>query len=401
MDRSSRVRVSGPLAGLASRFREQLAALGYAPSSAAAHLLLMAHLSRWLDGSGLSPGLLTPRRLDEFLRSNRALGHRFPRSAKGLVPLLSYLRDAGVVPPQPAVVCSSSEELLDRFRLYLARERGLGGGTIVGYVHAAALFLKAVDHAGGRDLGRLSLTDVSGFLLAECGRRSVRSAKSVVSGLRAWLRFLHVADITPVSLSGCVPPVSGWSGTSLPRAMDPASVTALLRSCDRRTAKGRRDFAVLTVMARLGLRVSEVAALELGDIDWRGGQILVRGKASRVERLPLPVDVGQALADYVQHGRPPGEHRGLFLRMVAPHGAVTASALKVIVHAACARVGLPPLGAHRLRHTVASDLLRHGAGLPEIGQVLRHRSIAATAIYAKTDTMALRQLARPWPGGAA
>jgi site-specific recombinase XerD len=223
----------------------------------------------------------------------------------------------------------------------------------------------------------------------------------VVSGLRAWLRFLHVAGMTPVSLAGSVPAVAGWSGTSLPRAMNPTSVKALLGSCDRRTVKGRRDLAVLTVMARLGLRVSEVAALELADVDWRGGQILIRGKASRVERLPLPVDVGQALADYVQRGRPRGEHRELFLRMVAPHGAVTASAVKVIVHAACARVGLPPLGAHRLRHTVASDLLRHGAGLPEIGQVLRHRSIAATAIYAKTNTVALRQLARPWPGDAA
>lgn len=401
MDRSQCVRVVGPLSGFASAFREQLAALGYAPSSAAAHLLLMAQLSRWLEEVGLTSGMLTPQRLDEFLRNNRALGHRFPRSADGMVPLLCYLRGVGVVPPESAAVRSSSEELLDRFRLYLASERGLGEGTIVGYVYAAALFLKAVDHAGGRDLGRLTPLDVSEFLLVECGRRSVGSAKSVVSGLRAWLRFLHVAGITPVSLSGSVPAVAGWSGTSLPRVMNPASVEALLGSCDRRTAKGRRDFAVLTVMARLGLRVGEVAALELADVDWRSGQIMVRGKANRVERLPLPVDVGQALADYVQRGRLRGEHPGLFLRMVAPQGAVTASALKVIVHAACARVGLPPLGAHRLRHSVASDLLRLGAGLPEIGQLLRHRSIAATAIYAKTNTVALRQLARPWPGGAA
>jgi site-specific recombinase XerD len=263
------------------------------------------------------------------------------------------------------------------------------------------LFLKAVGFANGRDLNQVTPADVREFLLAERDRRSVASTKSMVSGLRAWLRFLHVEGITAVPLSGSVPAVAGWSGTCLPRGIDAASVQALLSGCDRRTIKGRRDFAVLLLMSRLGLRVGEVAALTLADIDWRGGQILIRGKANRVDRLPLPVDVGQALADYLRRGRPRGEHREVFLRVVAPYCAMTATGLKVIVHAACARVGLPPLGAHRLRHTVASELLRHGAGLPEIGQVLRHHSIASTAIYAKVDAAALRQLARPWPGGVA
>jgi integrase/recombinase XerD len=401
VDRSSRVRVTGPLAAYAPGFRAQLAACGYAPSSAAAHLLLMARMSRWLDATSVDAETFTPQQVGRFFRAHRAQGRRFPRSSRGLVPLLSYLRGIGAIPPEQAAVLSVTEELLARFDRYLASERGLGAGTMVGYVHAARLFLDAVGYAHGRDLGRLTPADVRQFLLAECGRRSVASAKSVVSGLRAWLRFLHVQGITATSLSGCVPAVPGWSGTSLPRAIDPTSVKALLASCDRRTVIGRRDFAVLLVMSRLGLRIGEVARLALADVDWRAGQILVRGKANRIDQLPLPVDVGQALADYVQHGRPPGDHRELFLRVLAPLGAITPTGLKVVVHAACARAGLPPLGAHRLRHTVASELLRHGAGLPEIGQVLRHRSIASTTIYAKVDAAALRQLARPWPGGGA
>jgi integrase/recombinase XerD len=401
MGRSSSVRVVGPLAPYAPGFREELAARGYTPRSAAAHLLLMAQMSRWLEGVGLDVEGLTARRLEEFVAANRERGYRFPRSAKGMVPLLSHLRGIGVAPPAPAAALSTSEELLERFRRYLLGERGLGAGTAVGYVHAAALFLKAVDYAGGRDLGRLAQEDVDAFLLGECGRRGVASVKCLVSGLRSLLRFFHVQAITDTSLAGSVPTVASWSGTTLPRAINAESVRALLTSCDRRTRKGRRDFAVLMLLARLGMRVGEIAALQLADVDWRGGQILIRGKGNRLERLPLPVDVGQALAGYVQRGRARGEHPGLFLRTLAPYGALTTSALKVIVHAACDRAGLPPLGAHRLRHTVASELLRRGAGLPEIGQVLRHRSIASTAIYARADTEALRQLARPWPGGAA
>lgn len=401
MDRSLRVRVTGPLAPYASGFREELAACGYAPPSAATHLLLMAQMSRWLEGLGSGAEGLAALRVEEFIEANRALGHRFPRSAKGMVPLVSYLRGVGVVPSAAAAVLTVSEELLEQFRRFLLSERGLGEGTVVGYVHAAGLFLQAAGYDGGRDLRDLTPADVNEFLLGECNRRSVASAKSLVSGLRALLRFFHVQGITDASLSGSVPAVAGWSGSSLPRGIDAESVKALLAGCDQRTGKGRRDFAVLMLLSRLGIRVGEIAVLELADIDWRGGQVLVRGKGHRLERLPLPVDVGEALASYVQHGRPRGEHPRLFLRVLAPHGALTASAIKVIVHAACERAGRPPIGAHRLRHTLASELLRRGAGLPEIGQLLRHRSIAVTSIYAKVDTVALRQLARPWPGGAA
>jgi integrase/recombinase XerD len=208
-----------------------------------------------------------------------------------------------------------------------------------------------------------------------------------VTGLRSLLRFLHVEGITAVSLSGGVPAVAGWAGSPLPRGIDAGSVRRLLASCDRRTGKGRRDFAILMLLARLGLRAGEVVALELGDVDWSGGEILVRGKANRIERLPLPVDVGQALAGYLTRGRPRSGQRALFLRVLAPHCGLTVGAVGVLVHAACQRAGLPPIATHRPRHTVASELLRRGAGLAEIGQVLRHRSIASTAIYANSQVL--------------
>jgi integrase/recombinase XerD len=263
------------------------------------------------------------------------------------------------------------------------------------------VFLAAVQGAGGLELAGLTPAEVNRFVLAECRGRSIASAKHLVTGLRSLLRFLHVEGTTAVSLSGALPAVAGWSGSPLPRGIDARSVRRLLASCDRRTGKGRRDFAVLMLLARLGLRAGEVVAVELGDVDWSGGEILVRGKARRIERLPLPVDVGQALAGYLARGRPRCGQRALFLRVLAPHRRLTVGGVSVLVHAACQRAGLPPIATHRLRHTVASELLRHGAGLPEIGQVLRHRSIASTAIYAKADTAALRQLARPWPGSMA
>ena len=283
--------------------------------------------------------------------------------------------------------------------MYLSGERGLAAGTVVGYQHAASLFLAALEDAG-RDMEDLTPVDINGFVLAEHARRSVASTKQVVTGLRSLMRFLFVEAITPTSFAGAVPAVAGWGGGSLPRGIDARSVKRLLASCDRRTAKGRRDFAVLTLLVRMGMRAGEVVALELGDINWHGGEITVRGKGNRVECLPLPVDVGNALAGYARRGRPRSEYRVFFLRVIAPHRSLTISAINVIVHRACDRANLASIGTHRLRHTVASELLRRGAGLAEIGQLLRHRSFASTAIYAKVDTDALSRLARPWPGSA-
>lgn len=399
MDRTSRVRVTGALAPYAVDFRDELLGLDYSPRSAETHLVLMKRLSRWLEVTGLDPGGLTVERIGQFLGANRAQGWRFPKSSRGAELLVDFLRRRGVVPEAPAAALSGVDELVERFRVYLVGERGLGAGTIRNYLHTALLFLRSIGSVALDDLARLEASKVQAFVLVECSRRSVASAKVLVTGLRSLLRFFHVAGITEVSLVGAVPTVSGWTGTWLPRAVDPSSVTRLLASCDRGTALGCRDYAVLVVLARLGMRIGEVAALDLDDVDWRSGEIVVRGKAQRLERLPLPVDVGEALADYVRRARPTSEHRALFLRVLAPHRGLTTGGLIMIVRSACRRAGIAPIAVHRLRHTVASDLLQAGAGLSEIGQLLRHRSMASTAIYASVDSGALRQLARPWPGG--
>jgi len=203
-------------------------------------------------------------------------------------------------------------------------------------------------------------------------------------------------------LVGAVPSVAHWRLAGLPRALDADQVRRLLASCDQTSTAGRRDFAILMLLARLGLRRGEVAAIELGDLDWRAGEILVRGKGNRHERLPLPADVGQAVADHLRPGRPKSaEGRCVFLRLRAPHRALGAGGVGDVVIAAGRRAGLGAIGAHRLRHTAATEMLRAGASLPEIGQVLRHRRVSSTAIYAKVDREALRSLARPWPGGLA
>jgi integrase/recombinase XerD len=401
VDRASRVRVTGPLAAYAPAFRVRLSELGYTAASAATHMILMAQLSRWLAVKKLDPSRLTAERVAQFLSANRAVGHRFPKSARGADRLISFLRVKGVIPAAPVAMLSVSEQLVGHFGRFLLTERGLAAGTIVNHQHAARLFLASLEPVVVVDLGRLEPAQVHRFVLAQAQRRSVSSAKCIVVGLRSLLRFLHVEGITEMSLVGAVPTVSGWSGTWLPRGVDAGSVRRLLASCDRANAQGRRDYAVLMMLTRLGVRVGELAALRLDDIDWHRGEVLIRGKGQRLERLPLPVDVGRALATYVHKARPRSEHRQLFLRVLAPHRGLTAGALIMIVQSACRHAGLDPIAAHRLRHTVASDLLRAGAGLPEIGQLLRHRSFASTAIYAKVDTVALRALARPWPGGLA
>lgn len=400
MDQMGRGRVQGPLASFAARFRQELADGGYAVRSAETHLLLMARLSRWLEQTSRDPKDLGAAGVEEFLRWNHAQGYRFPKSARGAEQLLGFLRDLGVIPRPPAPTLSAGEQLLARFRVYLGSERGLAQGTITNYVHAGRLLFQALPtRAGELDVTTLSAARVNEVVVQHRRGRSVAATKNLVNGLRCLLRFLHVEGITAIDLSGAVPTVAGWGGGGLPRGVDAATVSRLLDSCDRNTAKGSRDFAILTFLIRMGLRVGEVAALDLDDIDWSGGTVLVRGKANRLERLPLPADVGQAVASYLTTGRPGGGCRAVFLRVPAPHRGVTAGAVIVVVQAACQRAGLVPIAAHRLRHALASELLRRGAGLPEIGQLLRHRSAAVTSIYAKVDTVALRGLARPWPGG--
>ncbi len=397
----SQVRVTGPLAEFAGGFAARLAERGDTPLSAANQGRVLARLSRWLAAGEVAPAELDAGRVEAFLADCRASGYTCWLSGRGLAPLLGYLRGLGVVPgPACDPPATAAELLLERYRGYLAGERGLAASTIGYYGSEARLFL---GRAAGTDLSGLAGLTAAGvrdFVAAECRGRSTGSAKIVVTALRSLLRFLLAEGLITANLAGAVPAVAGWRGGGLPKALPAGQVEAMLASCDRGTAVGNRDFAVLTLLSRLGLRACEVAALALDDIDWRAGEIVIRGKGRRDERLPLPADAGEALAGYLAAGRPAGDRsRKVFLRVCAPQGELSAGAVKAVVRSACGRAGLAPAGAHRLRHTAAVAMLQAGSPLAEIGQVLRHRSAVTTAIYVKVDHSALRALALPWPAG--
>ena len=291
--------------------------------------------------------------------------------------------------------------LLEEYRGYLLVERRLSTRTVEGYECIARVFLVDRERNHGElALGELTPADVSGFLLRECSRLSVGGARGMVAKLRPLLVYLHVTGRISAPLRWALPAVADLQGRTLPRAVDSATVTELLASCDRQRPQGCRDYAILLLLVRLGLRAEEVAAMRLEDIDWRVGEMLVRGKADRRDLLPVPVDVGQALVGYLQH-RPASSSRAVFLRSLAPAGPVTRKTVHSVVSSACRRAGVAPVAAHRLRHTAATEMLRAGGSLAEIAQVLRHQQLKTTAIYARVDHAALRALAMPWPEGGA
>lgn len=391
--------VSGCLADYAEGFREELLCRGFTEGSAARLIHLMAHVSRWLDATGLRPVEFTGDQVSVFVAARRAQGYVGWQSARALAPLLEYLRVLGVVPEAEADPLPF-ETLMARYEGYLVNERGVTAATRRAYVGVASRFLNELPAGSEEDsLGLLGAGTVSTFVTAECSRRSPGSASSTTTGMRAFLRFLFLDGITSVLLTPAVTSPAGWGLAGLPRSVPPGVVADLLAACDRESVAGRRDFAILVLLARLGLRAGEVADLQLGHIDWHHGELHVRGKAHRAERLPVPPDVGEAivawLSDRVAFA---GASRAVFTRLRAPRGPMTAGTVGAVVRHAAARAGHPPIGPHRLRHTTGTELLRAGADLNEIGRVLRHRRLMTTAIYAKVDLDALSQLAQPWPG---
>jgi integrase/recombinase XerD len=296
---------------------------------------------------------------------------------------------------------SASEmvRLLDGFAGYLRRERGVSMFTVDLYVGDVRRFLGG---CGNTNLSELAAADVSGAVLGQVGAWSPASVRRFGCALRSFLRYCFLTGLVERDLSGAALPVSGRRRSLLPQGITPAQEKALLRVCDRRRSTGRRDYAVILLILRLGLRANEVATLRLDDLDWRAGQLTVRGKGARVDQLPLPVDVGEAITAYLCRGRPrSATAREVFLRVQPPLVGLTRVGVSSLVAAAARRAGLGVVRPRRLRHTAATDMLRAGASLPEIGQVLRHRSLGTTAIYARVDVERLRTIARPWPSRTA
>ena len=394
-------RKAGALAGHVDGYRAWLAGHGYTAQTARHLLRDLGQVGLWLSRNGLDVAGLDEEQLEMHVADLRRAGRRRVCGPRGLVPLLRYLRECGVV-PAAQVSASAADALLEQYRSWMESERGLSPSTMLRYENTARRFLAEQATPGGVFApAGLTGADLNAFLLRECARVSAGSAKGRVAELRSLMRFLHLHGVIAAALGAAVPPVGGWRFATVPPVMAPGDVQRLLDHTPRQDAVGVRDYAILLLVARLGLRSIEVARLLLDDLDWRCGEIVVRGKARRQDRLPLPADAGQAA------GRLPVRcpAAGAFASRV-PHLQGSArpdprDLVGDVVERACLRAGIPRVGPHRLRHALAAEMLRQGAGLTAIGQVLRHQDLATTALYAKVDFSALRAVAQPWPGGAA
>lgn len=394
-------RKAGQLRPQVEGYRAWLGQRGYTPATIRNMLKDLGQVGLWLSTEGLDAAQLDEARVGVYLTARREAGHRKVPGARAMVPLLCYLREAGVVSVRrPSLTPLGA--VLGQYRSWMVQERGLATTTVLRYENTARLFLQeqavTVD---GFAPAALTGADINAFLLRECGRVSVGSAKGRVAELRSVLRFLYLQGITPSRLGTAVPPVGGWRLATLPpTTVAAADVQRLLDSCERQTEVGLRDFAIMMLVARLGLRSIEVARLELRDVDWRAGELVIRGKARRQDRLPLLSQVGEALVAYLSGARATAGTGSLFLTCKAPRSGIRADLVGDVVERACLRAGVSRVGPHRLRHALARELLQHGAGLVAISQVLRHQDLATTALYAKVDLDTLRQVARPWPGTA-
>jgi site-specific recombinase XerD len=393
----------GPLGPYIDAFAAEMHAEGYAQQTAELQIRLVADFSHWLAKRRIPAPEITADHFPSYLRS-RAQYRRPGRSDRaGLKRLWNLLHRQGVVPDPSVPAPTPADQLHDTFRRYLRLERALAPATLVSYLGFAGEFLTARFGAGPVDLTSLCAADVTGFVQRRAATLRSKRVQVMTSALRAFLRFARYRGELPTDLAACVPAVASWSLSAVPRALPPGQVERVLAACNRQTAVGRRDYAILLLLARLGLRAGEIATLTLEDLDWQAGVLTVRGKGGRASQLPLPVAVGEALAAYLQDGRPRGASRYVFLRGRAPVVSFKGSpAIDSIVKHALARAGIdaPRKGAHQFRHSLACQLLRHGASLAEIGELLRHRSPQTTALYAKVDLAALAPLALAWPGGA-
>ena len=391
--------VQGPLAPFEAGFRIELQRLGYVERVVELQLQLMAAVSHWLECTGAEVGGFDADAIAAVLADRSRV--RRSRPVKSLGTMLAFLRDAGVVPYPLPPVLGPVETMLDDYRHFFVHERGLTSGTARGYVDAVRPFIATRLRGGQIDVAGIVAADVFAFVSAVCPGKARGPAQLTATALRSVLGWWHLDGLTETSLAVVVPAVASWRLARLVEPLADGGIECLLRSCDRDGVAGRRDYAMLSLLARLGLRRGEVAGLRLDDIDWRGGEIVVRGKGPKEARLPLPVDVGEAVADYLRHGRPAtAQGRTVFVRVQAPHRQLSPTGVTQAVFAAGQRAGLGTVHAHRLRHSAATSMLRGGASLADVGQVLRHQRVLTTAIYAKVDREALRTIARPWPKSA-
>lgn len=393
----------GPLGPHLATFAAWAAQRGYAVSTCHDQVRLAAGFSRWLGQRGVGLRSISPDHVGQFLQYRRRRLRPHVSDDTVLRRVLEVLTDQGVL-RRPAAAAPRRATLIEReahaYLDYLRQERGLQAHTAASYARFVRRFLADRCARTRVPLARLRPTDVIGFIRRHAPRLHPRQAKLLTTALRSFLHYGWYRGVIAHDLGSVVPTVPQWSTTSIPRAIPPDLVQRLLRAMERRTRLGRRDYAIVLLLARLGLRAGEVAGLALEDIDWPAGRLRLRRKGGRTMDLPLPADVGHAIVAYLREGRPRRGDRHVFLRARAPHCGLRT--IGSVVRRALRGTGIdaPTKGTHQFRHGLATDMLRRGASLLEIGAVLGHRSLNSTKQYAHVDVVALRTLALPWPGGA-
>lgn len=394
----------GPLVPHLNAFAAVLSGQGYSRLTTKVKIRAISKLSQWLQRRHLVIEDLNESCISEFIRYRKKRNLLRSGDQLALKQFIGFLREEGVLSAFVAEIkVSEIQRIVNSFAQYLQQERGLSQATIDNYLPTVRRFLTERFRKRKIIFEKLCAQDISKFVLRYAHAMSPGRAKTMVNALRSFFRFLYQRGEIALDLAAAVPTVARWQFSEIPKFLQPEQVKHLLKTCDRSTGTGKRNYAILLLMARLGLRAGEIVHMELDDILWEAGELIVKGKSSREEKLPLPHDVGQAIATYLRDIRPNCSSRRLFIRMVAPLRGFSSSVnVCTIVRNSLARAGINTdfKGAHLFRHTLATNMLRGGANIAEIGEILRHQNPNATEIYAKVDFASLRTIAQPWPGGA-
>ena len=393
----------GPLASHLSTFTSLLSEQGYTKFSIKVKIRFVAKLSRWLDQQHLGVNDLKLELFDHFIKYRGTTDPIRRGDLATLKLLLQHVTEKGVIQFSALRIDKNPFlQIEDGFAQYLSHERGLSSETLTTYIPLVRCFLSNCFKADTIRLEKLCPKNITAFILSYTQSVKRSTAKLMVTSLRSFFRYLRFRGQIATDLAAFVPAISDWRLTGLPKSLEPEQIECLLKSCDQNTKVGQRDFTILLLLARLGLRAGEIVKMTLDDINWDVGELIIRGKGPRKDKLPIPYDVGEALAAYLQHGRPACPTRCVFIRARAPYQCFSSSvAICNIVQRALlrAKINSSHKGAHLLRHSLATNMLRKGASLTEIGEILRHQLPNTTELYTKVDIVSLRSLAQPWLGG--
>lgn len=395
--------IAGPLSSHIDAFATQLSIQGYCDTNLKTKIRQLAHLGEWLHEKQLEVNDLNESVIDAFIEHRQKSGYVFHSNKVSFRALLWNLRNIGVIP----VACQNSDDsafniIKHSFEIYLKEERNLSDTTLNKYLSIVHKFLLNRFGQENINLNEISPSDITKFILKNVDTVMPRYISYIASALRSFFRFLYLSEETKNDLTSSIPSVANWRLSELPKSLDPEQVDRLLACCNQNSTIGQRDYTILLLLARLGLRAGEIVAMTLDDINWETGELVIRGKGDKLSILPILQDVGEALSYYLRYGRPICKTRQVFVRFKAPHvGFSTSHAICDVVKRALSRAGIDSArqGAHLLRHSLATHMINKGATMAEIGEILRHSSPNTTEIYAKVNMAALGSLTQPWPGG--